>query len=492
MKSEGKVLAFDLGASGGRAMLGTFDGERITIEEIHRFSNDPVTVQGTMYWDVLRLFHEIKQGIRKAKLTGGFESISVDTWGVDFGLLDLEGRLLENPIHYRDSRTLGMLDKSLTMMDREEFYQITGTQFMEINTAFQLLSLSQNRPDMLERADCLLMMPDLFHYMLTGIKVTEYSIATTTQLLDARERQWSKRIIKALGLPDNLFKEIVPCGTRIGRLTKDIAEELGIPQLDVIASAGHDTQSALVAVPAVEEDFIFISCGTWSLFGTELKEPLINHQAAAFNITNEGGYEGKASFLKNIIGLWLIQESRRQWMREGMEFSYGELEAMGEMTEPFLCFIDPDAPEFISAGNIPDRIRNYCQHTNQRIPTTVGEVVRCINESIALKYRHAMERLMVCTGKNYDVIHIIGGGSVSQLLCQMTAGACNKSVEAGPVEATVYGNIALQFIAGGKIPDLKTARQIISRSIEVNVFDPKNTDEWEEAYERFIKITGLT
>jgi rhamnulokinase/L-fuculokinase len=490
MRSEGKVLAFDLGASGGRAMLGSFDGERITIEEVHRFSNDPVTVQGTMYWDVLRLFHEIKQGLLKAKQRGGFDSISVDTWGVDFGLLDKEGRLLENPIHYRDSRTLGMMDKSRTMLDHDEFYQITGTQFMEINTVFQLLSLSQNRPDMLERADCLLMMPDLFHYMLTGIKVVEYSIATTTQLLDARARQWSERIIKALGLPITLFKEIVPCGTRIGTLTKDIAEELGIPQVNVVASAGHDTQSALVAVPATEEDFIFISCGTWSLFGTELREPLINRRAASFNITNEGGYEGKASFLKNIIGLWLIQESRRQWMREGKEYSFGELEAMGENAEPFLCFIDPDAPEFISAGNIPERIRNYCERTSQRIPSTVGEVARCINESIALKYRHAMEQLMECTGKEYDVIHIIGGGSVSQLLCQMTAGACNKAVEAGPIEATVYGNVALQLIAGGKIPDLKSARQIISRSVEVKVFEPKDRDSWDDAYERFLKIMG--
>ena len=491
MNMGGKVLAIDLGSSSGRVMLGTYDGEKIILEELHRFTNDPVMVLGTMYWDVLRLFHEIKQGILKAKLKGDFDSISVDTWGVDFGLLDKEGRLLENPIHYRDDRTHGMLDKSLTMIDKEEFYQITGTQFMEINTVFQLLSLVERRPELLERADSLLMMPDLFHYMLTGVKTTEYSIATTTQLMDARKRKWSEDIIQKLGLPKHIFGEVIPCGTKVGIITKEIAEELGIPRVAVVASAGHDTQSALVAVPTKDEDFIFISCGSWSLFGTELEEPLINDKAASNNITNEGGYGGKASFLKNIIGLWLIQESRRQWMREGNEFSYGELEQMVEKTEPFFCFIDPDAPEFIPSGNLPGRIRKYCSNTGQSIPNSVGEVVRCINESLALKYRYTLEQLKECTGKDYDSIHFVGGGSVSKLLCHMTAGACNMKVKAGPVEATVYGNVALQLITADKIADLTTAREIIARSVDVTIYDPSEATQWDEAYKRFLTVTGL-
>ncbi|HJA18531.1 MAG TPA: rhamnulokinase, partial [Candidatus Mediterraneibacter ornithocaccae] len=295
---EKKVLAFDFGASGGRAMCGTFDGEKITIEELHRFSNDPVILNGTMYWDVLRLFFEIKQGLIKAKKCGKIESIGIDTWGVDFGLIDSEGRLLENPVHYRDSRTEGMLAESFKMIDKQKFYEITGNQFMEINTAFQLLYLLKNRKDLLDRADKMILMPDLFNYFLTGAKKAEYSIASTTQLLDARKGQWSDEVLDALELPKHIFPEIVPTGTKVGELTDEICTELGLDKIDVMAVAGHDTQCALVAVPASEEDFIFLSCGTWSLLGTELAEPIINDKSEYYNITNEGGYGRKISFLK--------------------------------------------------------------------------------------------------------------------------------------------------------------------------------------------------
>lgn len=488
MSDHKKVLAFDFGASSGRAMIGSFDGENIELTEIHRFSNDPVIVGDTMYWDILRLFHEIKQGILLAKQQGSFDSIAIDTWGVDFGLIDQEGILLENPIHYRDKRTVGMVDKSFELIPKERFYQITGIQFMELNTAFQLLSLAKNRTHILERGDKLLLTPDLFNYMLTGIKKTEYSIASTTQLLDAKKRIWSKEVMDALGIPERLFTEIIPSGTIIGKLRQEICDELGLNPVDVVAVASHDTQSALVAVPTMEKDFIFISSGTWSLFGTELDEPVINEKSEKYNFTNEGGYNYKTTFLKNITGLWLIQESRRQWIREGIEYSFGELEHFAADTKPFKCFIDPDSEEFVTAGNIPRRIREFCERTNQEIPRTEGEIVRCINESLALKYRYTYEQLKECTGKEYSSIHMVGGGIKSRLLCQMTADSCNCQVIAGPIEATVLGNISLQLMAGGVVENISEIRKIIAKSQDILYYEPENTSDWDMAYERFKQI----
>lgn len=442
MKKRG--LAFDFGASSGRAMIGIYDGNTIELEEIHRFSNDPVMVNGTMYWDILRLFYEIKQGIIKAKNSGGFDSIGIDTWGVDFGLLDKEGNLLENPIHYRDKRTKGMLEESFKGISKGEFYKITGNQFMEINTAFQLLSLVKERPELMERVETLLMTPDLFTYMLTGKKCTEYSIASTTQLMDANKGNWSEEVIKALNIPKEIFTEIVASGTIVGKLSDDICEELGVSKIDVVAVASHDTQSALLSVPTKEKDFLFLSCGTWSLIGTELDKPIINEKSEMYNITNEGGYEGKTTFLKNIIGLWLIQESRRQWIREGKEYSFGELESLAFKTESKKCFIDPDAQEFVPQGDIPKRIKEYCARTNQPIPETIPEIVRCINESLALKYRKALEGIEDCTGKHYDTIYMVGGGVQSKLLCQLTANICERRVIAGPIEATVLVKLNFQ------------------------------------------------
>ncbi len=327
---ETRVLAIDFGASSGRVMLGTYDGNKITAKEIHRFSNDPVIVNGTMYWDVLRLFYEVKQGMIKAKAYGNIDSVGVDTWGVDFGLLDEAGYLLENPVHYRDSRTEGMLEKGFELMPREEFYQATGNQFMEINTAFQLLSLKEQRPELLSRADCLLLTPDLFNYFLSGVKKSERSIVSTTQMSNPYEIGWAKEVVSKLGIPGKILTEVVPTGTVLGPILPEIQEELGVNPMDVIAIAGHDTQCALTAVPSKEDDFIFVSCGTWSLFGTELDTPIVNKKSEELNVTNETVTEGKTSYLKNIIGLWLIQESRRQWIREGEEFSFSELEKMAE------------------------------------------------------------------------------------------------------------------------------------------------------------------
>ncbi len=484
-----RVLAFDFGASSGRAILGSFDGEKITLREIHRFSNDPVDVNGTIYWDVLRLFHEIKQGLIKAKNDGGYSSIGIDTWGVDFGLIDECGCLLENPVHYRDTRTSGMIDEAFKSLPKEEFYNLTGIQFMELNTVFQLLSLKLKRPHILERADKLLFMPDLFAYMLTGVKSTEYSIATTSQMIDLKTKGWSKEVLDRLGLPERLLTNIVPSGTVIGKMSDGVCEECGIEPVDVVSVCGHDTQSAITAVPSGEEYFAFISSGTWSLFGTELKTPIVNEKAIKMNVTNEGGYGYITGFLKNITGLWLIQESRRHWQRQGQNYSYADLEKLALEAKPFRCFIDPDAPEFIPHGNIPKRVREYCEKTGQYVPQTVGEIMRCIYESLAMKYRLTFEKLMDCTGKDYPVIHVIGGGTKDTLLCRMTANSCNRTVKAGPIEATVLGNIAVQLLASGDIKDIAQAREIISNSESVTVYTPENADEWEKAYRNYINIT---
>ncbi len=483
-----QVLAFDFGASSGRAILAKLEAGKIVMEEVHRFSNDPVKIGDTMYWDTLRQFFEIKQGIVKAKLKGGFASIGIDTWGVDFGLLDKKGNLLESAVHYRDDRTVGRQEETFKKMNKEEIYKRTGIQFNNFNTIFQVYALVQDRPELLERAETLLLTPDLFNYFLTGEKKAEYTMVTTTQLMDAKTQNWSEEILDALSIPQKIFPEIVSSGSIVGEIREDICEELGIEPAKVIAVASHDTQSAVVAVPTDEEDFIFISCGTWSLFGTELKEAVINDTSYQLDVSNEGGYGDTFTFLKNIIGLWLAQESRRQWIREGKEYSFGELEKMALEAEPFQSFIDPDSPEFNTTGDIPGRIREFCKRTGQKVPETVGEIMCCINQSLALKYRYALEQIEACTGKQFDKIHMIGGGIQSQLLCQMTASASKRTVIAGPVEATALGNIAVQFIALGEIKDVQEARQIIANSETTYTYAPQGRELWDAAYERFLKI----
>lgn len=489
MERERRVLAFDFGASSGRAILGRFDGSVIRLQEIHRFANEPVQAGGTLYWDVLRLLHEMKTGLLKACQQGPVDSIGIDTWGVDFGLLDSQGVLLENPVHYRDRRTVGILDEAWKLIDRKKLYEITGTQVMEINTAFQLLAVARQRPALLQQAETLLLMPDLLGYFLTGERQTEYSIASTTQLLDAVNRQWSEGIMEGLGLPRRLFTAIKPCPSRLGRLSEEVAAELGVERIPVISVAGHDTQSAMAAVPAQESSFIFLSCGTWSLLGTELPAPLIDAASKRCNMTNEGGAEQRISFLKNISGLWLVQESRRQWRREGQDFSFRQLEELAQEAPQGQCFIDPDNPQFSTAGNIPDRIRCFCQQTGQRVPLTEGEVVRCIDESLALKYRHVLAEVEECLGqKDLGRIHMVGGGIQSRLLCQLTANACQRQVQAGPVEATVLGNIMLQLIAGGDIKNLQEGRSIIARSELLSMFQPQQEEEWQRAYARWKEL----
>ncbi len=483
-----RVLAFDFGASSGRAIIGCFDGEKITLEEVHRFSNDPVSVGGTVYWDVLRLFYEIKQGIIKARMAGGFDSIGIDTWGVDFGLIDAEGKLMENPIHYRDARTVGMVDEAFKTMPREKIYGITGIQFMELNTLFQLISLKKNRPWMLERADKMLFMPDLFAYMLTGKMCAEYSIASTSQIIDLKTKSWSKELLEAFEIKEDIFAPLVKPGTVLGMLTPEICEECGVDPVPVISVCGHDTQSAITSVPCEDGKFAFLSSGTWSLFGTELEKPIVNETSLNINITNEGGFDDTVGFLKNIIGLWLIQESRRQWQRQGEDYSYADLEKLALAAEPFKCFIDPDAPEFVPHGNIPKRVQDFCEKTGQYVPQTVGEIMRCIYESLAMKYKLTFEKLCECTERDYPVIHVIGGGTKDTLLCQLTANSCNRTVKAGPIEATVMGNVAVQLMSDNSVADISEARKIVANSSELKTYIPADVDKWEEAYADFLKI----
>lgn len=485
---EKRVLAFDFGASSGRAILGIFDGKTIRLQEVHRFGNDPVSINGTIYWDVQRFIFEIKQGMLKAKEAGGFQSIGIDTWGVDFGLLRKDGTLLENPVHYRDKRNDGMVELSRKYMDKEHLYDITGIQFMDFNSLFQLLSLKENRPYILDEAETFLFMPDLLAYMLTGEKNAEYSIATTSQMVDLKTNDWSEEILDAFGIKKEMLPKIVKTGTVTGKLSEDICTELGLGDIDVIAVAGHDTQSAITAVPTADDDFAFLSCGTWSLFGTEVKEPVINEASKKMNVTNEGGYDYTTAFLKNICGLWLIQESCRQWIREGKEYSYAELSQMALESEPFKCFIDPDAPVFSTMGNMPQRIKDYCKKTGQYVPAEDKEVVRCIFESLALKYRCTLEGIEKCTGKKYSKLHVMGGGVQNKLLLKMAADSCGIPVYGGPVEATALGNVAVQLMATGDISDLKKARAIIAEGEKLDVYIPENREAWEKALEKFKTI----
>lgn len=494
MSKTYKFLAFDFGASSGRAMLATFDGEKITLEEKHRFSNDPVTVNGGMYWDVLRLFHEIKQGILKCANSGDrdIDCIGIDTWGVDYGYLDKNGKLLGNPHYYRDPRTDGMYDEAFARVPKKEIFEDTGIAFNWFNTVYQMLSEKLTGDVTLEHAEKLLFMPDLFNYFLTGEQRCEYTVASTSQMFDSQKFDWAHEMLAKLGIPDNLFAEMIYPGEKVGVLKPEIAEELGVGQIPVVAVASHDTGSAVASVPVDNgEDFVYISSGTWSLMGVELDKPMVTEAAMAHNFTNEGGVNKTVRFLKNIMGLWLIQESRRQWDREGTLLSFDELEKQANEAEPFASLIDPDYHTFQTPGNMPERIRDYCRQTGQKVPETKGEIVRCIAESLAFKYRQTVEGMEEVTGKKYNVINIVGGGIKDKMICRFTANATKRTVSAGPVEATSIGNVIVQGMAMGAIKDLNEGRKIVKNSFPIAEYKPENSEQWDAAYEKWQKICTL-
>jgi rhamnulokinase len=494
-KDKLNFLALDLGAESGRAMLGQFDGQRLQLAEAHRFANEPVCLpsDGTGYrlhWDVLRLWSEIKCGIALAaqECEGKLAGVGLDTWGVDFGLLDCSGALLGNPYHYRDSRTDGMVEEAFHRAGREEIFQRTGIQFMQLNSLYQLLSMVVGESPLLEIAETFLTMPDLFNYWLTGRKVCEFSIATTTQCYDPRAGDWARPMLEKLGIPTRIFSEIVPPGTVLGDMLPQVAEDVGT-RIPVIAPACHDTGSAVAAVPAKGTDFAYISSGTWSLVGTELAEPVINADSLAYNFTNEGGVGGTFRFLKNIMGLWLVQESRRTWAGQGESLSYDELTQMAAEAEPLCAIVDPDDGDFLKPGDMPARLRAFCERTGQPVPESKGSIVRCALESLALKYRWTLERLEEMLGRRLEPIHIIGGGTQNRLLNQLAADATGRRVVTGPIEATAIGNVLVQMMALGHIASLAEGRQIVCGSFDVETYEPQGGDEWEEAYGRFLELT---
>ena len=463
-------LAFDLGAESGRAMLGTLDAGRLAVEELHRFPNTPVRVFDALYWDTLRLWHEIQRGLaiagreRKLALAG----IGIDTWGVDFALLGADGALADSPRHYRDARTNGVMEKLFAVVPREQVFEQTGIQFMQLNSLYQYYALKLAGSPALPCARTLLFMPDLFNYWLTGVRRAELTIASTSQFYDPRRKTWAFDLLERLGLRTDILPEIVPPGTRLGLLLDSVAEAAGLAPTPVFATGCHDTASAVAAVPAEGSNWCYISSGTWSLMGAELDEPIVNDQVLAQNLTNEIGAAGKVRFLKNIAGLWLLQECRRAWALEGHEFTYDELVRLAGEAKLAGAVIDPDA--FLEPGDMPRKIVDHCRASGQTPPETPGQFARVILESLAHRYRDVLERLESLAGRRFDVIHIVGGGSRNVLLNQLVADVTGRTVVAGPSEATAIGNVLIQAIGAGDLTGLDEARAVVRRSFDVRTY----------------------
>jgi len=479
-----KYIAVDLGAESGRVMLGSVSDDKIALEEIHRFSNGPIEEHGSLRWDFDKLLCEVKTGISKAVKAAGTQvwGIGVDSWGVDFGLLDVDGKLVENPYHYRDSRTNGMMEKAFELMGKREIYENTGLQFMQLNSVYQLLAMRLASSAALAKTKTLIFIADLFAYHLCGKIYGEYSLASTSQLMDMRTGQWSREIFDKLSLPIEIMPRIVEPGTVVGQLSAKIGTELRCGPIPVIAIGSHDTASAVVAVPAGENNWAYISSGTWSLIGIEVPEAIINDKSFEFEFTNEGGVENTIRLLKNIMGLWLIQECKRQWQREGVELSYAEMAEMAQQAEPFARQINPDCSGFLSPGDMPTRINDYLTDTGQKAIDDKGQMIRAILESLALKYRYMTEAIEDIAGQSIEVLHIVGGGIQNELLCQFTANATGKTVITGPIEATASGNILMQAKATGQIKTLGDARAIVRNSYKLKEYQPQDSQLWEEEY----------
>ncbi|MGB8319406.1 MAG: rhamnulokinase family protein [Ignavibacteriaceae bacterium] len=477
MKSKKVVLSADLGGESGRVMEVGYNGKNLSLHELYRFPNIPVFVNGTLYWDILCLWNDVRTGIEKGNFSKP-ASIGVDTWGCDFVLLDEHDNLLDNPVHHRDSRTTGMMEKVFLRVPREEIFFQTGIQFMSINTLYQVMCLVEKQSSALSIANTILSPPDLLNFWLTGTKVFEFTSATTTQMFNPITNDWAWSLINKLEIPEKIFPEVVQPGTIIGKYKN----------VDVITVAAHDTGSAVAAVPAQSDNFVYISSGTWSLVGLEVDKPIINKNALSANVTNEGGVYGTFRLLKNVIGLWILQECRRTWEYQGKKLSYTDLMKMALLEKPLRSFIVPNDPAFLYPGNHPQLIQDICRNTSQPKPETPGAVVRCVLESLALAYCDVIKSLVGISGKKVDVVHIVGGGSKNRLLNQFTANAAGLPVIAGPAEATVIGNSIVQLITLGELDNLKDARQIISNMPELKNYEPEDESLWEEAYQRYKSI----
>jgi rhamnulokinase len=496
--AEPTYLAVDLGASGGRVLAGSFDGKRLWLEELHRFENAAVPAAGGLFWDLLRLWGQVCQGLRLAgsRFGSAIRSVGVDTWGVDFALLGRGDVLLENPHSYRDLRCDGMLERAYEILGRDEIFAQTGVQFMPINTLYQFMSLRAAGSPLLDAAESLLLMPDLFHWLLTGVKSNEFTNATTTQFFNPTQGRWAFELLERLDLPTRLLGEVVPPGTRLGPLRRDVAAETGLTGAGVVLPGTHDTASAVMAVPATGEasrqpDWCYISSGTWSLMGVEVVQPVINDECRRLNFTNEGGVGETIRLLKNITGLWLVQECRRVWQKSGRDYAWEDLNHLSAAAAPLASLVNPDDAAFQAPGDMPEAIREYCRRSGQPVPSDEGAMVRCALESMALKSRWVLEGLERLTGGRIETIHIVGGGTQNRQLCQATADACQRRVVAGPIEATALGNLMVQAIAAGSIGLIAEAREVVRHSFPVAEYDPRNAAAWEDAYGRFKAIAGL-
>ncbi len=478
-------MAADFGAENGRTILGVIDERKIHLQEVHRFSNNPIQNAGHVQWDIQYLFAELKKSIAVVSHQGhtDIKSIGIDTWGVDFGLIGHDDALIENPYSYRDSRTNGMMEQAFELMPRKEIYAHTGNQFMQINTIYQLLSIAQSDRSVFDKTKRLLFMPDLFHYLLTGEQSSEYTIASTSQLLNAKLMQWDVEIFENLNIPIAIMPRLEQPGTCLGPLLPEIVEETGISPLDVVAPAGHDTACAVAAIPSQSNQSAFLSSGTWSLLGIEVDEPIINAKSCERNFTNERGYNGKIRFLRNTMGMWLLQQCQKQWKIQGEYLSYEKLIYQSKNSPEFSCIIDPDDPLFLNPPDMLAAIAEYCINTHQKVPESKGEIVRTIFESLALKYRFIIESINEMIPKPVENLHIVGGVSQNEMLNEFSAHAIGIPVIAGPVEATAAGNIMIQAITHGEISGIEEGKNLIKESFTLKRYEPQEIEKWDIYYQ---------
>ncbi|MCK4922156.1 MAG: rhamnulokinase [Bacteroidales bacterium] len=494
MKPNNKYLAIDLGAESGRVVIGFLVDNKIFLEEVHRFSTGMLFQNEHYYWNIYRFYEEILNALKicMTHLNINPDSMAIDTWGVDFGLLAEDGSLLRIPYAYRDPQSAEAMTEFLEKkLSTEKIYNLTGIAIQTYNSVYQLHALKRNVDFAINNASKLLFIPDLLNYFLTGEKKSEFTFATTSQLYNPKKGTWDTEILKAVDVPVTLMPEIVKPGTRIGMLKEDIVKLTGVKQFPVNAVCSHDTGSAIVAIPALGDDWAYISSGTWSLMGVEVPAPVISKKSRAYNFTNEGGAEGKFRFLKNIMGLWLLQECKKSWSKTGYGLDYSDLVDTAIDAKAFKCFIDPDNDNFFNPENMPAAIDEYCESTKQESPENVGEYVRTILEGLAFKYRLVLDQLAETTGRKINKIHIIGGGSKNEILCQFTANVTGVEVIAGPEEGTAVGNVLMQAIAMGEIDSVDEARKIVRNSFELKYFSPENKSEWESAYQEFLEIADL-
>ena len=481
-------FAVDLGATSGRTILGSLGEGKMELRELTRFPNHIIETGGHFFWDIYALYNEIINGLKVVAKEGiTIQSIGIDTWGVDFVFIGKDGGLLRNPYCYRDPHTVGAMEEYFTHIPKEKVYDITGIQFMNFNSLFQLSTLKRNGCSALEAADKILFIPDALSYMLTGKMVPEYTIASTSQILNPRTKKFEKELLDVVGVKEEQWGRFVFPGEQIGTLTEEIQKMTGLGAVPVIAVAGHDTASAVAAVPAQNEKFAYLSSGTWSLMGIEVKDAIINQKSYNMNFTNEGGIEGTTRFLKNICGMWLLERCRKEWDAT-QNYSYPELIEAALAVPAFRSLINPDAPCFANPSSMIEAIRHYCLETNQPVPETYGEITRCIFDSLALRYKQVFGYLQDMAPFNIEKLHIIGGGSKNNQLNQFTCNAVGVPVVAGPSEGTAIGNIMLQAKANGLVKDIAEMRQLISTSIETALFTPEQPEAWEEAYQKYLSV----